>query len=129
MRSLSRVVSIRSSDDDTYKDDQAGLLSPQGPIRFDLGTRWVLNVQFAARICPVLADNNALSRMANRTIEVGDKQWALLHVNSQHNAEFETKATEVDLDKGTDIPKVPRGSQYVSISYVKPILPSTIVSH
>ena len=29
-RSLSRLVSIRSSDDDSYKDDHAGLLSPQG---------------------------------------------------------------------------------------------------
>ena len=67
--------------------------------------------------------------MANRTIEVDDKQWALLHVNSQHNAESETKATEVDFDKGIDIPKVPRGSQYVSMSNTWQMPPSTIVSH
>lgn len=62
-------------------------------------------------LCTWSADNNALSRMTNRTMEVDDKQWALLHLNSKHSEDLEAKAAELDIDKGMDIPTVAKGSQ------------------
>lgn len=58
--------------------------------------------------------------MVNRTTEVDDKQWALLHTNSKHCEEPETKAAELDVDRDTGIPKVPKGSQYESCTAVLP---------
>lgn len=55
--------------------------------------------------------------MVNRTQEVDDKQWARLHTNSRHTEDAETKAAELDVGKGIDIPKVPKGSRYQSTMF------------
>lgn len=105
-----RFVSIRSADDDVYKDDRAGLLSPQGQygtLRSRCARAPVLST-----VSVSIADNNALSRMVNRTLEVDDKQWAALHFKSTETEDAEeVKSTDNSIHQGIEIPKVPKGSQ------------------
>ncbi|KAA6419227.1 MAG: cation channel family, partial [Trebouxia sp. A1-2] len=65
---LDRMISIRSAEGDSYLDKHAGLISPQ--------------------------DNNALSRMVNRTVEVDEKGWTALHNNSQNAAKLSEDSSE-----------------------------------
>jgi len=53
------------------------------------------------------ADNNALSRMVNRTVEVDDKAWAKLHINSQNAP----KVTEDDEAGTVRVQKQGKGSE------------------
>ena len=105
-----RFVSIRSADDDVYKDDRAGLLSPQGSCRTSSASYG--RAPNSSIICIGIADNNALSRMVNRTLEVDDKQWAALHFKSAETEDSEeVKSGDNSVHQGIEIPKVPKGSQ------------------
>ncbi|KAL0047426.1 hypothetical protein WJX82_003095 [Trebouxia sp. C0006] len=77
---IDRMISIRSTEGDSYLDKHAGLISPQ--------------------------DNNALSRMVNRTVEVDEKEWTALHNNS-HNA---AKVTD-DSSESVRVRKLGKGSE------------------
>ncbi|KAL0037532.1 hypothetical protein WJX77_001322 [Trebouxia sp. C0004] len=77
---LDRMISIRSTEGDSYLDKHAGLISPQ--------------------------DNNALSRMVNRTVEVDEKAWTALHSNSHNAAKVSEDSSESgrerNLGKGSE---------------------------
>lgn len=95
---LDRMISIRSAEGDSYLDKHAGLISPQGDPRPQLETlpwKWLRYQSCAAFFRLVLlADNNALSRMVNRTVEVDEKGWTALHNNSQNAAKLSEDSSE-----------------------------------
>ena len=94
---LDRMISIRSAEGDSYIDRHAGLISPQGEPS---GENSRLCRGSGCQSCAayihfvLLADNNALSRMVNRTVEVDEKGWTALHNNSQNAAKLSEDSSE-----------------------------------
>ena len=101
---VERMISIRSAEGDHYTDSQAGLISPQGNKRYCGASNASSGCCCHEALC---ADNNALSRMVNRTMEVDDKQWVALHKNSEHKAVSDKEKPE----KPGKVSKVSKGSE------------------